>query len=182
MSRLSVYPQNLPEQPNKVLGHADDIARTLAAVGVGFAQQPIPAAIAPGIGAADLNAACADLIEPLLAQGYRLDELLDTQAAEYSTAALGERFAAEFYLANEHISLFLAGHGQVSLHLAEHVYVVLCERGDRLTLPAGTRHWIDFGEPANALLIRLNKPAQDGAIQHTGDAIAQQFPGLEEWR
>ena len=33
MSRLSVYSQSLPEQPNKVLCHADDIARTLAEVG-----------------------------------------------------------------------------------------------------------------------------------------------------
>lgn len=181
MSRLSVYPQNLPEQPNKVLCHADDIARTLAAVGVGFAQQPIPAAIAPRIGAADLNAACADLIEPLQAQGFAAVELLDTQTAE-PPAALGERFAAEFYLACEHVSLILGGCCLVNLHLAEHVYALLCERGDCLTLPAGTRHWIDFGEPANACLIRLNKPAQDGALQYTGDAIAQQFPGLEEWR
>ena len=87
----------------------------------------------------------------------------------------------EARLDGEHISLFVAGRGLVSLHLDEHVYELLCERGDLLTLPAGTRHWLDFGEPATVGVIRLHKPAQGDAIQLTGDAIASQFSRLEEW-
>lgn len=181
MSRLSVYPQNLPEQPNKVLGHTDDIARTLAEVDVGFEQQPVPATVVPGSDAATLNAECQTLIQPLLAQGYVLDEVISLKAADAPALALRARFAEEFRLDGEHISLFVAGRGLVSLHLDEHVYQLLCERGDLLTLPAGTRHWLDFGERANVAVIRLHKPAQGEAMQRTGDAIASLFPRLEEW-
>jgi len=181
VSRLSVYPQNLPEQPNKVLGHADDIARTLAEVGVGFTQCPVAAVVVPGLDVATLNAECQALTQPLLAQGYVIDEVISLKAADAQALALRARFGAEFRLGGEHTSLFVAGRGLVSVHLDEHVYELLCERGDLLTLPAGTRHWLDFGERANVALIRLNKPAQSEAMQLTGDAIASLFPRLEEW-
>lgn len=181
MSRLSVYSQSLPEQPNKVLCHADDIARTLAEVGVGFEQQPVPAAVVPGSDVATLNAECQALTQPLLAQGYVVDEVISLKAAAAPAPALRARFGAEFRLDGEHISLFVAGRGLVSLHLDEHVYELLCERGDLLTLPAGTRHWLDFGVPATVGVIRLRKPAQGEAIQLTGDAIASLFSRLEEW-
>ena len=58
---------------------------------------------------------------------------------------------------------------------------MLCERGDLLTLPSGTKHWVDFGERANVAVIRLNKAAQGVALQRTGDDIASQFSRLEEW-
>ena len=91
MSRLSVYSQSLPEQPNKVLCHADDIARTLAEVGVGFEQQPVPAAVVPGSDVATLNAECQALTQPLLAQGYVVDEVISLKAATAQAPALRAR-------------------------------------------------------------------------------------------
>ena len=92
MSRLSVYPQNLPEQPNKVLGHADDIARTLAEVGVGFAQCPVSAVVVPGLDVAALNTECQALTQPLLAQGYVIDEVISLKADDAQALALRARF------------------------------------------------------------------------------------------
>lgn len=181
MSRLSVYQQDLPEQPNKVLCHAEDIARTLAEVGVRFEQRSIAPSVVPGIDVATLNAACTDFTQPLLADGYVVNDVISVKAADPQAPELRERFFEEFSLAGEHISLFVAGRGLVSLHLNDYVFEVLCERGDSLALPAGTRHWVDFGERANVAVIRLSKPAQGGVVQRTGDAIANQFSRLEEW-
>ena len=181
MSRLSVYHQSLPEQPNKVLCHADDIARTLAEVGVGLEQWSVPAAVVLGLDVATLTNESQTLLAPLLAQGYVVDEVLSLKAADAQGLVLRERFADEFCLDGEHSSLFLAGRGLVSLHIEDYVYEVLCERGDLLTLPAGTKHWVDFGERANMAVIRLNKPTQGVTVRRTGDTIASQFSRLEEW-
>ncbi|EJT83059.1 putative oxidase, partial [Pseudomonas putida S11] len=35
---------------------------------------------------------------------------------------------------------------QVGLRAGDWVYSVLCEKGDQLVLPAGTRRWVELGE------------------------------------
>ena len=48
MSSLTVYHENQPEQPLKLLTHAEDIASTLAEVGVRFERWEAAAPIAAG--------------------------------------------------------------------------------------------------------------------------------------
>lgn len=48
MSSLSVYHESSPDLPNKVLTHVDDIASTLAAVGVRFERWQASAPLTPG--------------------------------------------------------------------------------------------------------------------------------------
>ena len=56
MSSLTVYHQSSPEHPNKLLTHAEDIASTLAAVGVQFSQVPVQQAITAGSASAEVLA------------------------------------------------------------------------------------------------------------------------------
>ena len=48
MSRLSVHHQSSPQIPNKVLGHAEDIASTLAVAGIEYRELPLQATVAFG--------------------------------------------------------------------------------------------------------------------------------------
>ena len=48
MSSLTVYHESAPEQPLKLLTHAEDIAATLAELGVRFERWQASAPIAPG--------------------------------------------------------------------------------------------------------------------------------------
>ena len=48
MSSLSVYPVSSPELPNKVLTHFDDIASTLAELGVRFDRGQAATKLPPG--------------------------------------------------------------------------------------------------------------------------------------
>ena len=60
------------------------------------------------------------------------------------------------------------------------MYAVLCERNDLISVPAGTAHWFDMGERPNLVAIRMFNNPQGWNASLTGDAIASQFPRLDD--
>jgi len=59
------------------------------------------------------------------------------------------------------------------------VYGVLCEAGDLISVPAGTRHWFDMGGAPDFQCIRLFTTPEGWVADYTGDDIARRFPRLE---
>ncbi|WP_277372034.1 acireductone dioxygenase [Pseudomonas sp. AA-38] len=177
MSSLAVHLHTSPELPNKVLNHADDIASTLAAVGIDYRQLELPAALRPGCEQAEFDAAYGLWLQALMGeQGYVWQELFNLQRNHPQKLELRARHLDEQVQGATSAWLFLAGFAQLSVHLDGHVYVLQGERGDLLTLPAGTRHWFDLGEEPHALVLRLS--ASDEAPALTGEEIASRFPRL----
>ena len=76
------------------------------------------------------------------------------------------------------VHLFVAGQALIGLHAAGMVYELICEKGDALVIPAGTRHWFDGGEPAHWVAIRLLGSAEDASVKLSGDPIASRFSRL----
>ena len=60
------------------------------------------------------------------------------------------------------------------------VFQLLCERGDLLVIPAGTRHWLDVGSQENCVLIRVLGSVEGGQVTLSGDPIAAGFARLED--
>ena len=76
--------------------------------------------------------------------------------------------------------LFVAGRACFYLHLEPEVFAVVCESGDLLSVPAGTRHWFDMGSDPSFAAIRFFE-RQDGWIaEFTGNPIGQRFPTLDQ--
>ncbi|MBV8181077.1 MAG: cupin [Mycobacterium sp.] len=99
---------------------------------------------------------------------------LDTASAARS------KFLAEHRHAEDEVRFFVAGRGCFYLHLAPEVLAVVCEGGDLLSVPAGTRHWFDMGARPDFAAIRFFEQ-EDGWIgDFTGDTIAERFPTLDQ--
>lgn len=65
---------------------------------------------------------------------------------------------------------FVAGSGQFTLHLGDKVYDILCEQGDLIGVPDGTRHRFDMSEQPHFVAIRLfNNPALGGQFHRRSD-------------
>lgn len=177
MSSLAVYLHTSPELPNKVLNHADDIASTLAAVGIDYRQVELPAALRPGCEQAEFDAAYGLWLQALMSrEGHVQQELFNLQRNHPQKLELRARYLDEQVQASVSAWLFIGGFAQLSVHLDGYVYLLQGERGDLLTLPAGTRHWFDLGEEPHALVVRLS--VSDEAPERTGDDIARRFPRL----
>jgi len=94
--------------------------------------------------------------------------------------AAREKFLSEHRHAEDEVRFFVAGRGCFYLHLEPEVVAVVCEAGDLLSVPSGTRHWFDMGVRPDFVAIRFFEE-QDGWIgDFTGDPIGERFPTLDQ--
>jgi 1,2-dihydroxy-3-keto-5-methylthiopentene dioxygenase len=95
-------------------------------------------------------------------------------------SAARSKFLAEHRHAEDEVRFFVAGRGCFYLHLEPEVLAVVCEGGDLLSVPAGTRHWFDMGARPDFVAIRFFQE-EDGWIgDFTGDAIGERFPTFDQ--
>lgn len=181
MSSLTVYHESAPEQPLKLLTHAEDIAATLAEVGVRFERWQASAPIAPGASPDEVLAAYAPEIQRLKdEQGYVTVDVVSLSADHPQKDELRAKFLDEHRHGEDEVRFFVAGRGLFTLHVEDHVYAVLCEKNDLISVPAGTRHWFDMGERPHFVAIRLFNNPEGWVAKFTGDEIARRFPLLED--
>ncbi|MET1078114.1 MAG: acireductone dioxygenase [Pseudomonas sp.] len=181
MSSLSVYHESSPDLPNKVLTHLEDIASTLAEVGVRFERWQANAPIVPGASQEQVIAAYREQIERLQAErGYVTVDVVSLTADHPQKAELRAKFLDEHRHGEDEVRFFVAGRGLFTLHIEEYVYAVLCEKNDLISVPAGTRHWFDMGERPHFVAIRLFNNPDGWVAQFTGEKIAEAFPRLDD--
>ncbi len=182
MSILSVYQDTAPEQPLRVLTHLEDIAATLADVGVRLerweADAPIPAGASPEA----VIAAYRPQIDRLMQErNYVTVDVISLTSDHPQKAELRVKFLDEHRHAEDEVRFFVAGRGLFTLHIEDKVYAVLCEKNDLISVPAGTRHWFDMGEHPHFVAIRLFNNPEGWVAQFTGESIAGRFPRLEDF-
>jgi 1,2-dihydroxy-3-keto-5-methylthiopentene dioxygenase len=97
-----------------------------------------------------------------------------------AAAAARSKFLAEHRHAEDEVRFFVAGRACFYLHLEPEVCAVVCESGDLLTVPAGTRHWFDMGSDPDFAAIRFFEEADGWIGDFTGDPIAERFPTLDQ--
>ncbi|EWC40553.1 1,2-dihydroxy-3-keto-5-methylthiopentene dioxygenase [Stutzerimonas stutzeri] len=181
MSVLSVYHETHSDQPLKVLTHVEDIAATLAEVGVHLERWEAGTPITAGASPDEVIAAYRPQIDRLMAErGYVTVDVLSVTSDHPQKAELRAKFLDEHRHAEDEVRFFVAGHGLFTLHIEDMVYAVLCEKNDLISVPAGARHWFDMGENPHFVAIRLFSNAEGWVAQFTGDSIADRFPRLED--
>lgn len=181
MSILSVYHVSSPELPNKVLTHLEDIASTLAEHGVVFDRWQAAAAIARGASEREVISAYRVQIDQLMTErGFVRVDVISVNSDDPQKAELRAQFLEEHHYDEDQVRFFVAGRGLVTLHIGDFIYAVLCEKHDLITVPAGTRHWFDMGENPRFTAIRFSTKLDGAGAQFTDDAIASQFPRLED--
>lgn len=181
MSSLTVYHQSSPEYPNKLLTHVEDIASTLAAVGVQFSQVPVQQTVTAGTASDELLATSRVQVDQLLSQhGYACAEVLSLCDERGEGSELARSLRVEQCCQPAHLHYYLAGRGLLALHIGEYVYNLLCEKGDLLRLPAGTAHWFDGGEHPRFAVLRLFDNAQVPDFVPVAGDFAAAFAGLDD--
>jgi 1,2-dihydroxy-3-keto-5-methylthiopentene dioxygenase len=181
MSILSVYHVSSPGLPDKVLTHFEDIVSTLAEQGVDIRRLKAPAPVVPGASQKEVMSACQEPVEALMAEhGCLAVEVISVDSHHPQRAELRARFVEDHHHAEDELRWVVAGRGLFSLRVGEFVYVVLCERNDLISIPAGTRQWFDMGEPPHFLAVRLFKSASGLSATFTDEGIADQFPRLDD--
>jgi 1,2-dihydroxy-3-keto-5-methylthiopentene dioxygenase len=180
VSRLRVYDQREPTRPIGTLFDHDMIASALGEVGVRFERWEANKPVTPGASQDEVIAAYRDDIERLKKeQGYTAVDVISLASDNPQKGALRQKFLSEHTHSEDEVRFFVAGQGQFTLHIGERIYDVLCEKGDLIGVPDGTRHWFDMGPNPNFIAIRLFTNPEGWVAKFTGEDIAERFPRLE---
>jgi 1,2-dihydroxy-3-keto-5-methylthiopentene dioxygenase len=180
VSQIQIYADT---KPGQVLNQSDKprkITEYLNEVGVRFEQWQAANQVSATDSAEVVMAAYQADIDRLIDQeGYVTVDVVGMTPSHPDKAAMRQKFLAEHKHSEDEVRFFVDGQGLFTLHIADKVYEVLCEKGDLISVPANTPHWFDMGPNPQFVAIRLfNNP--DGWVAHyTGEDIAQQFSRLE---
>ena len=180
MSRLRIYHEGIPDTTLLATSNHDEIARELGRVGVRFEQWEASKPIQPGDPPEAVIAAYHDDIERLRRDaGYQAVDVISLSREHPQKDELRHKFLNEHTHSEDEVRFFVAGAGMFTLHIDDKVYEVLCEQGDLIGVPDGTRHWFDMGPNPFFVAIRLFTNKEGWVANFTGDEIAQRFPRFD---
>ena len=180
MSRLRIFNEATPDQPEFVATELEAIAEKLAPIGVGFERWEASKPIQPG-DAHDiiLDAYRSDIDRIVAERGFKTVDVVSISPDHPSREDMRKKFLDEHFHKEDEVRFFVAGSGLFTLHVDDKVYEMKCESGDLISVPDSMLHWFDMGPEPSFVAIRFFQEP-DGWIGHfTGTDIAQKFPRYE---
>ena len=94
-----------------------------------------------------LQAYSKDLFPFMENGGYQTADVISINSLTENYDAIRTKFLAEHTHTEDEIRFFVDGQGIFWFNLeTEPVFNLLCEKGDLISVPAGTKHWFDAGE------------------------------------
>jgi len=181
MTRLTVTEDNGAGAAQEYTG-LDAIAAQLGAIGVQFEHWQADRELAADAGQDEVLAAYRDSVERLNAQyGFKSVDVVSLRPDHPERDAMRKKFLAEHTHADFEVRFFVDGHGLFYLHVDGRVYMVLCEKGDLISVPANTTHWFDMGARPDFKCIRFFTVAEGWVGSFTGSDIANRFPDFDSY-
>ncbi len=181
MSLLSIHSEHQPESA-EVIADFDAIVGRLNGIGVLFERWVADRALPTDASQETILSAYAEPVERLKAMyGFQSADVISLGPEHPQREQLRAKFLDEHTHSDFEVRFFVKGRGLFYLHPDENVYVVLCEKGDLISVPANVKHWFDMGEFPNLQCIRLFTTQEGWVANFTGTDTAARFPKLEQY-
>lgn len=138
---------NIPDQ-HRSLTSAGEIRTFLNERGIFFDQWTCDVVFQDTATQDEILDAYAKDLQPFMQKGgYQTADVISINALTENYEAIRNKFLAEHTHTEDEIRFFVDGEGLFWFHLeGEDVFNVLCQKGDLISVPAGTKHWFDAGE------------------------------------
>lgn len=181
MSTLKTYSDDGVHAEQAVTDH-QDITERLGTLGVRFerwkAHLPLASDASPEI----VINAYKDSIDRLTDEfGFKSVDVVNIGPDHPERDSLRRKFLDEHVHSDFEVRFFVDGSGLFYLHVGDKVHCVFCERGDLISVPAGTPHWFDMGEHPDFKCIRLFTTPDGWVAEFTGSDIAKRFPTFDDF-
>jgi 1,2-dihydroxy-3-keto-5-methylthiopentene dioxygenase len=115
--------------------------------GVFFEQWECPIHFDDSASQEEILAAYAKDLKPFMDKGgYQTADVISINALTPNYEQIRAKFLAEHTHDEDEIRFFVDGQGLFWFHLNDApIFNVLCQRGDLISVPTGTKHWFDAG-------------------------------------
>lgn len=165
------------DNPTVVIEHTQSFSRIveiLNAVGIHFEQWPTKE------GATALEAYQDDIQRIMKQYNFQSVDIINVNNETTNTRELRQKFLDEHTHSEDEVRFFIEGQGLFTLHIDNKIYSILCDKGCFLSVPAGIKHWFDFGVTPNVSVIRFFTNKEGWIAKYTGENTADYFPRLAE--
>jgi 1,2-dihydroxy-3-keto-5-methylthiopentene dioxygenase len=124
-----------------------------------------------------LSAYSKDLDPFMQNGGYLTADVISINSLTENYEAIRNKFLAEHTHTEDEIRFFVDGKGLFWFNLEnEPVFNLLCERGDLISVPEGTKHWFDAGESSPFVkAIRIFIDMSGWVPHYTDSGLEQKF-------
>lgn len=120
----------------------------------------------------EIIAAYQPQLAPLMkTNGYLTADVINVTPDHPMIEELSQKFLTEHTHTEDEVRYFVDGEGLFWFNLdreGEPVFCLLCERGDLISVPAGTKHWFDFGPKRFVKCIRVFTDMSGWVAHYTG--------------
>jgi len=181
MTILSIYSET-GQASGPAINDFAKIADVLAEHGVELERWEASQPLADDAGQEEVLSAYDESIQKLNAKyGFESVDVVALRPDNPNKEEFRQKFLAEHTHADFEIRFFVDGSGLFYLHLKDKVYMLLCEKGDLISVPANTTHWFDMGANPNFKCIRLFTTKDGWVGDFTGSDIARKFPCMDSY-
>jgi 1,2-dihydroxy-3-keto-5-methylthiopentene dioxygenase len=128
-----------------------------------------------------LDAYSKDLKPFMEKGGYKTADVITINHLTENYEAIRAKFLSEHTHSEDEIRFFVDGQGLFWFHLedgpaSEEIFNVLCEKGDLISVPAGTKHWFDAGaEDPFVKAIRIFIDMSGWVPEYTGSKVEDRY-------
>ena len=179
MSRLEIFDEAGNRTGTAITDHGA-IAAEMAKLGVRFEAWAADRPLSTDADQEEvLNAYDAQVKALTDEYGFQSVDVVSLRPGHPQAAEFRAKFLAEHTHADFEVRFFVDGTGLFYLHVGGTVYLVLCEAGDLISVPADTTHWFDMGSDPDFKCIRLFTVAEGWLADFTGSEIAERFPSYD---
>lgn len=168
---------SIPDE-QRVISSTDEIRMYLNQQGIFFDQWSCSVVFDDRASQEEILEAYERDLKPFMERGgYLTADVISINSLTENYGAIRAKFLAEHTHSEDEIRFFVDGQGFFWFNLeGGPVFNVLCQKGDLISVPAGTKHWFDAGanDPfVKAIRIFID---QSGWIpEYTGSGIDQKY-------
>jgi 1,2-dihydroxy-3-keto-5-methylthiopentene dioxygenase len=107
--------------------------------------------------------------------GYQAVDVVAMDPYHPQKEALRQTFLQEHTHSEDEVRFFVEGAAHFFMHVDGKVYIVLCEQGDLISIPARYPHWFDMGQDPQFTAIRFFTDKTGWVADVTGSDISTAF-------
>ncbi len=179
MSLLAVY-----DQEGRLLEVERDyekIAQKLASIGVRFERWEAKAELPWSASQEEVLRAYKEEVDRIIKEfDFKSIDVVSLTPDHPKKEELRNMFLSEHTHSDFEVRFFVDGCGTFYLHPEDKVHVVLCEKGDFISVPANTKHWFDMGTKPFFKAIRFFSIPEGWVANFTGSNISERIPTHDE--
>jgi 1,2-dihydroxy-3-keto-5-methylthiopentene dioxygenase len=139
---------NIPDQ-NIQIKDVEKIRDFLNARGVWFDQWEASVEFDKNANQETVLSAYAHVLYPFMEKnGYQTADVININSETPNYEAIRNKFLSEHQHTEDEVRFFVDGKGffWFNLENGDPIFNVMCEAGDLISVPAGTKHWFDAGK------------------------------------